>query len=306
MVDAVVVGQIARDLVLVVDEVPAAGGTTPVRTRRELLGGKGANLAVALAQLGTPVAVLGVVGDDEVGTRLLEQAGADRVDVSHVVRRATTGLIVDIVDGAGHWRYLEDLPESGLLTEADVATAQDVLRAAVVTVVQLQQPSAAALAAARYAREGRDGLVVLDGAPPPDERRTSILDLADVLRTDATEASLVAGRELRTAEEAVEAAGELLHRHRMSLVAFAVGDGNVFVWDGGQLVLPLVDTDVVDTTGSGDAFTAALASTLRRGHEPQTAARFAVAAAAATVGHPGGRPELSPDVLREYLNRVGT
>ena len=45
----VVIGQIARDLVLVVDEVPGPSGSTDVRRRRELLGGKGANIAVGLA-----------------------------------------------------------------------------------------------------------------------------------------------------------------------------------------------------------------------------------------------------------------
>jgi ribokinase len=46
----VVAGQIARDLVLVVDEVPGPGASTAVRERRELLGGKGANIAVGLSQ----------------------------------------------------------------------------------------------------------------------------------------------------------------------------------------------------------------------------------------------------------------
>ncbi|MFG1891405.1 PfkB family carbohydrate kinase [Micromonospora sp. NPDC049051] len=57
--DVMVVGQVARDLVLLVDEVPEAGGTAPVRRRRELLGGKGANQAVGLAQLGAAVGLLG-------------------------------------------------------------------------------------------------------------------------------------------------------------------------------------------------------------------------------------------------------
>jgi hypothetical protein len=38
--EAVVVGQLARDLVVVVDEVPDAGTSTTVRHRRETLGGK--------------------------------------------------------------------------------------------------------------------------------------------------------------------------------------------------------------------------------------------------------------------------
>jgi ribokinase len=49
--DAVVLGQIARDLVLRVDEVPGPGESAPVRSRREMLGGKGANQAVVLRRM---------------------------------------------------------------------------------------------------------------------------------------------------------------------------------------------------------------------------------------------------------------
>ena len=85
--DAIAVGQVARDLVLLVDEVPGAARTAPVRRRRELLGGKGANQAVGLAQLGARVGLLGVVGLDEVGDRLLGQARSDGIDVAPVLRR---------------------------------------------------------------------------------------------------------------------------------------------------------------------------------------------------------------------------
>ena len=66
-------------------------------------GGKGANQAVGLAQLGMRPALAGVVGEDQVGQRLLTQAGQDRVDVSAVARRpgVRTALIVDIVDATG-------------------------------------------------------------------------------------------------------------------------------------------------------------------------------------------------------------
>jgi ribokinase len=78
-VDVVVVGQIARDLVLLVEELPPPGTGAAVRQRREMLGGKGANQAVALAQLGVHPAVLGVVGDDRIGAEILDQARDDGV-----------------------------------------------------------------------------------------------------------------------------------------------------------------------------------------------------------------------------------
>jgi ribokinase len=128
--DVVVAGQLARDLVLVVEDVPEAGQSRPVRERREMLGGKGANQAVAVAQLGLHPALIAVAGDDEAGSRLLEQASRDGIDVSAVtVREGTaTGLITDIVDAAGHWRYLENLPPSVLLNEQDVRAAAPLLK----------------------------------------------------------------------------------------------------------------------------------------------------------------------------------
>jgi ribokinase len=284
--DAVVVGQIARDLVLVVDEVPDAGTSAPVRQRREMLGGKGANQAVGLAQLGVRVALLGVAGQDETGDRLLDQARRDGIDVSSVVRRQESGLIVDVVDGDGRWRYLEYLPEPTLLTEQDVAAARELLRAARYVIVQLQQPRAAARAAARCAREaGRR--VVLDGVADRD-----LLSLADVLRADAREAGLLLDEQIDSPLQAVRAGRRLL-REGPGLVALAVEDaGNVFVWADGDLFLPLEDVEVADTTGAGDAFVAALTATLSRDGTFEEAARLAVRAAGMTVRHPGGRPDL--------------
>ncbi|MEU4642856.1 PfkB family carbohydrate kinase [Micromonospora sp. NPDC023814] len=303
--DVVVVGQVARDLVLLVDEVPEAGGTAPVRRRRELLGGKGANQAVGLAQLGASVGLLAVVGDDEVGERLLAQARADGIDVARVLRRpgTRTGLIVDVVDAEAHWRYLEDLPEATLLTPEDVAGAADALRAARAVLVQLQQPARAALVAARTAREaGR--LVVLDGAPTDPADADELLALADVLRADAQEVELITGDAPRDAEGGLAAGRKLLRRGPSLLAIEVAGEGNAFVWPDGELFLPLSRTPTVDSTGAGDAFVAALAVGLLRGEPRDRVARHAVAAAGATVGHPGGRPALTDEAIREQLDRI--
>jgi ribokinase len=299
--DVTVVGQIARDLVLRVDHVPDAGMSAPVRERRETLGGKAANQAVGLAQLGADVALVGVVGDDPVGERMLAHAEADGIDIRPVIRRsgAPTGLIVDIVDANARWRYLEDLPEPMLLTAADIEADASFLAGARAVCVQLQQPPAAALAAVRIARAA-GSLVVLDGAPA--DLVEDLLACADVLRADARETELLVGRPVADAAAALAAGRALLDRGPR-LVALAAGaQGNVFVWTGGSAIVPLSDAPVVDTTGAGDAFTAALTLALLRGAEPGQAATAAAAAATATVGHAGGRPSLSRD---QEVQRAG-
>ncbi|HJP78919.1 MAG TPA: PfkB family carbohydrate kinase [Pseudonocardiaceae bacterium] len=290
--DVTVVGQIARDLVLVVDEVPEPLSSAPVRERRETLGGKGANQAVSMAQLGASVALVGVLADDADAERLLDRARADGIDTGPVVRRrgGRSALIVDIVDRHAHWRYLEDIPDAMLLTEQDIRASEAALTGASAVVVQLQQPPAAALAAARIAATAaHQPLVVLDGVATND-----VLPHADVIRADDNEARLLTGRSLDQPDEVVHAARELLDRiPRLRLVAFGAGEhGNVFVWPDGNLVLPLEDVPVADTTGGGDSFVAALTLGLIRGDEPETAAAAAVAAAAQTVRHAGGRPAL--------------
>jgi ribokinase len=79
-----------------------------------VLGGRGATIAVGLAQLGTPVALVGVVGDDHTATLVLARTGADGIDTTPVIRRenTTTALIVDVVTG-GDWRHLGGRPDLG-------------------------------------------------------------------------------------------------------------------------------------------------------------------------------------------------
>jgi ribokinase len=165
--------------------------------------------------------------------------------------------------------------------------------------VQLQQPSAAALAAAVTAHQA-GCRVVLDGAPP-EKHRAGLLAAADVLRADARETGLLAGFAVTTPAEAEKVASDLLSQGP-SLVALVIdGVGDLIAWPEDCVLLPMTGTQVVDTTGAGDAFTAGLIMALAQGGEPQRAGRLAVAAAGATVGHPGGRPLLTPKAVQDQL-----
>ena len=289
----VVLGQAARDLVLVVDGLPDAGGSTTVRRRIEVLGGKGANQAVALAQLERSPELVAVLGEDDAGGDALAQARADGLGVTGVVRRGRTALLVDVVEQDGTRRLLEDVPDEALLREQDVTAAAASISAAQTISLQLQQPAAVLLSAVELVRP--DALVVLDGAPDEPDAGARLLRRADVLRMDAEEAALLAGEAVTT----VRHARELLDRGP-TLVAVGLPDGgNLVVWAEGALELPPSTGPVVDPTGGGDSFTAALVAALHSGAAPAQAGRAAARAAASTVARPGGRPDLTPDVLRD-------
>jgi ribokinase len=301
----VVIGQLARDLVLCVDAVPDAGRSSDVGTRRELLGGKGGNIAVGFAQLGEPVALIGVVGDDAVGPFLLDQCERDGIDTQAVVRRAgsESALMVDIVTGDGRWRYLESVPPGTLLTDADVRSAGELLRGASTVVLQLQQPATAVLAALDLVTP--QCRLILDGVPAADDRsRRRLLEAATVLRCDAHEAELIAKRGISDQDVARSVARDFLEAGP-AMVVLAVGEeGNLAVWSDGEVMVPLIDaSEVVDTTGGGDAFVAALSWSLAGGADPEHAVQLATAAAGLTVGHAGGRPELSATAVERLAAR---
>lgn len=304
MTDIAVLGQVGRDVVLGVDRLPDAGHATPVHRRAELLGGKGANQAVGCRQLGASVALVGVVGADEPGRAVLAQAEGDGIDTSAVVRRdgAATALLVDVVEADGSRYLLEHVPTEVLLSPADVRAAAEVLGAAEVAMLQLQQPAPAILEAARLAR--RAGVrVVADGGTEDPEVREALRD-AWVVRADAVEAAMLVGRPLTGLAEVAEAARQLCDEGADVVALAAGGEGNVVVWADGEVAMPLLGGEPVDPTGAGDAFVSALTVALLVGRDPLDAAWWASAAAASTASRLGGRPALTVDELEDLAQRA--
>lgn len=296
-----VVGQIARDLVLHLDRFPEAGGSEAVRSRREMLGGKGANQAVGMAQLGARVVLVGVVGADDVGTRLLRSARQDGLDTTGVVQRGTSALLVDLVDAETDRQLLEHVPDESVLTPADIRRARSAFRAAETVCLQLQQPGDSLLEAACLAAEA-GARIVLDGTADPDVM-DELLPHAHVLRANDHEARLITGLEMTDVATAVGAAQPVLRRG-VEVVAFTVqGAGDVVVWSGGHRFFPFSqDEKVVDRTGAGDAFLAGLVVGLGAGCSAEQAGELAAACTSSTVQRLGGRPDLG-EVRAAHLPR---
>lgn len=305
--DVVVLGQIARDLTLTVPEIPAPEHSADVRARREILGGRGVNQAVGLTQLGRQVALVGVVGDDLMGDVLLTQARAEHLDISHVVRRpgAETALLVDILDGTGQHRHLDNISADVLLTERDVFAASELIGEARSVVVQLDQPFPAALEAARLAIT-TGTRVVLDGVPHSGEQAHELFRCAHVLHGGAAAAGRLVGRAVRTLGDAVQVGQQLLGGS-LSLVVLELpgqgAEGVVFVQEDSYEFLPLADVAVVDRAGSSDALVAGLTCALTRGDHARAAARLAMTAVTATRGYTGRRPQLDRDLLDPLLGQ---
>ena len=287
----VVFGQIAQDIVAGVPELPTPGASTSVPEVRWLLGGKGANQAVGLRQLGAVVAVAGVVGDDPIGAELLAAMLHDGIDVCGVARRGSSAVLFDVVDRSAKRMLLEHVPTSALLTAADVRAAGHLVEHADAVCLQAQQPGDALTAAAALARRS-GAIIALDGAPDADAT-DELLAAAEIVRVDATEAGELVGFPVSSLSSGEEACRVLLARGPRVAAVEVAGAGDLVAWADGTVFLPHGDDEVVkDRTGAGDAFFVGLVRGLGREWTVERAADLAHRAAASTVARLGGRPDL--------------
>ncbi|MFI9273905.1 ribokinase [Kitasatospora sp. NPDC052896] len=288
-VDIVVVGSVNLDQVIEVPALPAPGETVLGGPVTRLGGGKGANQAVAAARLGAGVALVGAVGRDPDSDWLRTELAAEGVDVSRLAALdGPPGHAVVLVDRRAENSIVVSPGANAQLTPAAVAAAGPLLGAATVVLAQLEIPPAAVLEAARHAR----GTFVLNPAPAPAPASglpPELWPLVDVLVPNRSELA-----RLRGVPDAAVADPAAVARLTAGLPCARVvvtlgGDGVLVREEGAVTVLPAPVVRAVDTTGAGDTFCGALAVALAERRTLTEAARFAVRAAALSVGHTGAR-----------------
>ncbi|MFT4307575.1 MAG: PfkB family carbohydrate kinase, partial [Microbacterium sp.] len=141
-----VVGSINVDVTASVPRLPGAGETVLGGALRRDAGGKGANQAVAAARLGATVRMVGAVGDDEDGRRMLQTLQDAGVDTGGVwLGDSPTGTALITVDAEGE-NQIVVCPGAN----ADVAVGGVRFDAAEAVLTQLEIPlsTVTALAAA--------------------------------------------------------------------------------------------------------------------------------------------------------------
>ncbi|MFD8828670.1 ribokinase [Streptomyces sp. NPDC059605] len=285
--DLLVVGSANADLVVGVERRPAPGETVLGSDLAVHPGGKGGNQAVAAARLGARTALLARVGDDAHGRLLLESQRAAGVDTDGVlVGGAPTGVALITVDPSGDNSIVVSPGANARLTPKDVRAAGALLAAARVVSVQLEIPlETVAEVAAALPPETR---LVLNPSPPaPLPGR--VLAACDPLVVNEHEARYILGKNVGSTPG--EWARALLGLGPKSVV-ITLGAAGALVADGrtGDVVpVPSLAVEAVDTTGAGDAFTAALAWRLGLGEELAEAAAFAVRVGAAAVTRQGAQ-----------------
>ncbi len=284
---AVVVGSINMDLIFEVNRLPLQGETLSALSFSSAGGGKGANQAISCARLGVETYMVGCLGCDPFGRKLLELLKNDGVNVEFVreLENVPTGLAVILLLPDGKNSIVISPGANHKLGLVDLYYAKDVLVNASVLLLQLEILPEVVLEAAKIAKEG-GATVILDPAPVK-ELPAEIWDFIDIALPNDVELQLLTG------ERNLLKGGEKLLDWGVKKVIATLGDkGALLIDHDGFRSYPAVKVDVVDTTAAGDAFAGGLASSLARGWELDKAIKFAVCAGALACTRLGAQPSL--------------
>lgn len=298
-----VVGSITADVTTFSQRLPAPGETVLGDDLTLVLGGKGANQAVAAALAGRPTCMVGCIGDDPFGDLAMEGLVRKGVDVSQVqVVPGSTGVAHIRVDASGENDIVIVPLANGRLTEQLVEGALSrVAPRSGVLVTQLEIPQDVARAATRLGRAA--GMtVILDPAPAVPVDPALWRDV-DVVTPNETEAALLTGVTVVDVDSAATAGRWFLDHGVGSAVITLAGAGAVLVEGHGVTRFEPFEVRSVDTTAAGDAFAGYLAAGLAAGLDLHRAITQGMAAGALAVTVRGASPSL-PD--RAAVDRLMT
>ncbi|WP_229759077.1 ribokinase [Peterkaempfera bronchialis] len=287
-----------------VPKSPAAGETVSGGVFDPGPGGKGSNQAIGAARLGAEVSLLTAVGDDDFGRAARTLWREEGVGAEFVVTTRTPTMVGFIlVEPSGENRIAIAPGALDELDAAAVETFRAEIASADVLVVSMEIPEEAVVAAVRAGRQAgtRTLLNPAPARPLPDD----LWPLIDVITPNQTEAPVLLGLEDGHGLGDEELVRALQERTGGAAVLTRGGEGALVAQPTGVTAVPPHPAGtVVDTTGAGDSFTAALAVALAEGRGLDQAVGFAAAAGAHTVTIAGVVPALP---TRDQLNaRIGT
>jgi ribokinase len=301
----VVLGSLHLDILVRAPGRPMKGETLPGQDWAYKPGGKGGNQAVAAAQFGAEVSMIGRVGDDSFGNSLLTHLRDSNVNTQHVRvdREKRSGMSVAIIDAEGDYGAVIVSGANVNLSQEDVEAAESTIKRSRVLVLQNEIPDTTNLIAAEIAQH-HGVRVVLNAAPsrPLDPHLAACLEF---LVVNAIEAEMMCRVPVFNLPSAGEAA-EKLSRQVANVIVTAGGMGLAIAKRGQeQRSYPAHTVKLVDTHGAGDAFIGAFVSQLAADASLYEATRFANAAASLFVSATADEKKLiTRDKVANLLSRM--
>ena len=258
---------------------PLVDGDSNPGTVRISLGGVGRNIAHNLSLMGTDTRMLTVFGDDTHGQKVAASCSELGIDISHALRipGGTTSTYLYLTNPDGEMALaISDMEICKKITPGYLASHLALLQNAQVVVADTNIPQESLV----YLAENCTAPLFCDPVSTAKaEKLRPILGKIHTLKPNRLEAELLTGIPIHSLTDGEKAARALLALgvHRVFL---SLGSDGVLAAIGSEILhLPNLPGHMVNTTGCGDAFMAALVWSYLEGMNLRDTAKAGLAAA---------------------------
>lgn len=281
MAMVVVLGALNIDLIMKVPRQPQPGETILTPTYDWSPGGKGGNQAIACSRSGVKTAMVGQVGDDGFGTRLLNTLKRDEVLASGVARHESepTGMAFITVEPDGENRIIVAKGANNETTGDQVP--DDILHPKNVVLMQMEINAAENWDVIHRAKKA-GGKTILNLAPAGAIPREVMDDLDFLIVNQIEGRQMAEAMKLKIEDSAVAIASKLAVETQTVCVMTLGPHGCIAKKpDGTGWKVAAIDLgeELVDTTGAGDTFCGVFAGCIFKNKSIQDSLRRASAAA---------------------------
>ena len=222
------------------------------------LGGVGRNIAHNLSLLGADVRMLTAFGDDVYGQKVVASCAELGIDIGHACRvpDGVTSTYLYLMDDKGEMALaVSDMEICKKITPAYLSSNMGLLQNAQLVIVDANIPQESLI----WLAENCTAPLFCDPVSTAKaEKLRPILDRIHTLKPNRLEAELLSGMKIESKADMEKAADKLMERG-VNRLFISLGGGGVFAAMGKEkLWLPNLPGKMVNTTGCGDAFMAAI------------------------------------------------
>jgi pseudouridine kinase len=288
----------------------AMGTSNPAR-QDESFGGVARNIAENLARLGAPVSLTTAIGDDSSGRALLAHAEAAGIDTRGTLQldKTCSGTYTAVLDDHGEMMLaLADMALYDRITPDFLASRQPRRAAPALIVADLNLPRETLAMLLLESEREATPLVMVAVSQPKMARLPIDLRGLRLLILNQGELETRVGSPLRTDADFATACATVREQGAQDVIVTRGSAGVLFTCTDGQVghlpALTKQHTRIVDVTGAGDAFAAAVCWSLFQGSDDlELACRRGLKLSAMTLGcEETVCPWLGPDSLDKIDN----
>jgi len=267
------------------------------------LGGVGRNIAENLVRMGVETRFISVLGDDVYGQKILEEARAIGLNMTEslVLKGEATSTYLSILDASKDMVLaISHMDAIDRMTVDFIRSKRHIIEHASVCVLDTNLPLQVI---EEILNSCRNTTFFLDTVSTTKTKKVkSLIGRFHTIKPNRIEAEILTGIKI-TDEASMANAATSLHEKGVKEVFISLGSDGVYYSDQvSRGIIPPISVEMINATGAGDAFIAALALAHQMDLEIKDKAKLAACAASIAISHENTiNPNMTRDLLMEKM-----